>query len=209
MLTAVVPSIQTPLASAAELADATGGNGQKFRAFMAPYVGPGSPVCLGLPVASGSLQAGADRGGGHGPDTGLIAEAGTRGLRARRAAPATEHHGHPGLGPSEPRLRVQHAGGQARVCRLRGKPASQGQALGAREQLGLLGSQLRAVPGSFAACPRPARDQPAPLSDQGPSGVGRGPVRRQRVYAGGHSERTARRHVLRRTFPGSSSSSEC
>ena len=41
VLTAVVPSLQTPLASAAELADATGGNGQRFRAFMAPYVGPG------------------------------------------------------------------------------------------------------------------------------------------------------------------------
>jgi serine phosphatase RsbU (regulator of sigma subunit) len=41
VLTAVVPSIQTPLASAAELADATNGSAQKFRAFMAPYVGPG------------------------------------------------------------------------------------------------------------------------------------------------------------------------
>jgi len=41
VLTAVVPSIQTPLASAAELADTTGGSPQKFRAFMAPYVGPG------------------------------------------------------------------------------------------------------------------------------------------------------------------------
>jgi serine phosphatase RsbU (regulator of sigma subunit) len=41
VLTAVVPSIQTPLASASELADATDGNVQKFRAFMAPYVGPG------------------------------------------------------------------------------------------------------------------------------------------------------------------------
>jgi serine phosphatase RsbU (regulator of sigma subunit) len=41
VLTAVVPSIQTPLASAAELADTTGGSPQRFRAFMAPYVGPG------------------------------------------------------------------------------------------------------------------------------------------------------------------------
>ncbi len=41
VLTATVPSLQTPLASAAELADATGGSPQKFRAFMAPYVGPG------------------------------------------------------------------------------------------------------------------------------------------------------------------------
>jgi serine phosphatase RsbU (regulator of sigma subunit) len=41
VLTAAVPSIQTPLASAAELADATHGSPQKFRAFMAPYVGPG------------------------------------------------------------------------------------------------------------------------------------------------------------------------
>jgi serine phosphatase RsbU (regulator of sigma subunit) len=41
VLTAVVPSIQTPLASAAELADTTGGSPQRFRAFMAPYIGPG------------------------------------------------------------------------------------------------------------------------------------------------------------------------
>jgi serine phosphatase RsbU (regulator of sigma subunit) len=41
VLTAVVPSIQTPLASAAELADATAGNRRRFRVFMAPYVGQG------------------------------------------------------------------------------------------------------------------------------------------------------------------------
>jgi serine phosphatase RsbU (regulator of sigma subunit) len=41
VLTAVVPSIQTPLASAAELADATDGDQRRFRAFMAPYVGTG------------------------------------------------------------------------------------------------------------------------------------------------------------------------
>jgi serine phosphatase RsbU (regulator of sigma subunit) len=41
VLTAAVPSVQTPLASAAELADATSGDTAKFRAFMAPYVGPG------------------------------------------------------------------------------------------------------------------------------------------------------------------------
>ena len=41
LLSSAVPTIQTPLASAAELADATGGNAQKFRAFMAPYVGKG------------------------------------------------------------------------------------------------------------------------------------------------------------------------
>jgi hypothetical protein len=41
VLAATAPSIQTPLASAAELADATDGNAQKLRAFIAPYVGPG------------------------------------------------------------------------------------------------------------------------------------------------------------------------
>jgi serine phosphatase RsbU (regulator of sigma subunit) len=41
VIAASVPSIQTPLASAAELADATGGSPAKFRAFIAPYVGPG------------------------------------------------------------------------------------------------------------------------------------------------------------------------
>jgi serine phosphatase RsbU (regulator of sigma subunit) len=41
VLAATAPSIQTPLASAAELANATGGNPEKFRAFMAAYVGAG------------------------------------------------------------------------------------------------------------------------------------------------------------------------
>jgi serine phosphatase RsbU (regulator of sigma subunit) len=41
VLAATAPSIQTPLASAAELANATDGNAQKFRAFIAPYVGLG------------------------------------------------------------------------------------------------------------------------------------------------------------------------
>jgi hypothetical protein len=41
LLSAAVPTVQTPLVSSAELADATGGDAQKFRAFMAPYVGAG------------------------------------------------------------------------------------------------------------------------------------------------------------------------
>jgi serine phosphatase RsbU (regulator of sigma subunit) len=41
VLQGAVPSIQTPLASAAALADATNGDKEKFRTFMAPYAGPG------------------------------------------------------------------------------------------------------------------------------------------------------------------------
>src|SRR5438309_6450494 len=41
VLAASAPSIQTPLASAAALANATAGNPQKFKAFLAPYVGVG------------------------------------------------------------------------------------------------------------------------------------------------------------------------
>ena len=41
VLTTAVTSTQTPLASAAELADATGGSPQKFHAFIDSYVGPG------------------------------------------------------------------------------------------------------------------------------------------------------------------------
>jgi serine phosphatase RsbU (regulator of sigma subunit) len=40
VLQAAQPSIQTPLASASALADATGGNARKFRRFVTPYVGP-------------------------------------------------------------------------------------------------------------------------------------------------------------------------
>jgi serine phosphatase RsbU (regulator of sigma subunit) len=41
VLQAQVPAIQTPLASAAALADATGGNIARFQAFVTPYVGKG------------------------------------------------------------------------------------------------------------------------------------------------------------------------
>ena len=49
VLTAAVPPIQTPLATASELVNATGGNVKKFRAFMTPTVG------LGRPFTSASL----------------------------------------------------------------------------------------------------------------------------------------------------------
>jgi serine phosphatase RsbU (regulator of sigma subunit) len=39
----VIPTIQTPLASAAALADATGGSDSRFRQFVKPYVGTGRP----------------------------------------------------------------------------------------------------------------------------------------------------------------------
>jgi serine phosphatase RsbU (regulator of sigma subunit) len=41
VISATVPTVQTPLATAAELADATDGSATKFREFMAAYVGPG------------------------------------------------------------------------------------------------------------------------------------------------------------------------
>lgn len=43
VLSAALPGVQTPLASAAELADATNGNPQQFEQLMAPFVGPGGP----------------------------------------------------------------------------------------------------------------------------------------------------------------------
>jgi hypothetical protein len=51
VLTADLPSIQTPLASAAALADATHGNRERFRRLIAPYVGSGP----GHPFVSVSL----------------------------------------------------------------------------------------------------------------------------------------------------------
>ncbi len=41
VLSSALPATQTPLASAATLADATGGDAAKFRSFLAPYVGAG------------------------------------------------------------------------------------------------------------------------------------------------------------------------
>jgi serine phosphatase RsbU (regulator of sigma subunit) len=64
VLTAAVPSIQTPLASAAELADATHGDPQRFRAFMSAYVGSGRQFIsaslwpLGTPKLAPTVVAG-------------------------------------------------------------------------------------------------------------------------------------------------------
>jgi serine phosphatase RsbU (regulator of sigma subunit) len=60
VLTEVVPSIQTPVASAAALADATGGDVAKFKRFAAPYVGLGA----GQTFVSLSLWRVADPGRG-------------------------------------------------------------------------------------------------------------------------------------------------
>jgi len=55
VLSTAVPTLQTPLASAAELADATGGSAKKFRAFMTPLVGAGRPfISASLWRAEGS-----------------------------------------------------------------------------------------------------------------------------------------------------------
>lgn len=51
VLTSALPTIQTPLASATALADATHGDTQKFRRLVAPYVGQGN----GRPFVSVSL----------------------------------------------------------------------------------------------------------------------------------------------------------
>jgi serine phosphatase RsbU (regulator of sigma subunit) len=65
VLTAVVPSLQTPLASAAELANASRGDAQRFRALMTPYVGPGRQFAsvslwpLGVAKAVPSVVVGA------------------------------------------------------------------------------------------------------------------------------------------------------
>ncbi len=67
VLSTAVPTLQTPLASAAELANATGGSAKKFRAFMAPLVGRGPFVRLGVAVAGRSLAPGADGRGGRRP----------------------------------------------------------------------------------------------------------------------------------------------
>jgi serine phosphatase RsbU (regulator of sigma subunit) len=52
LVTGALPSVQTPLASAAELADSTNGNVAKFKHFAAPYAGP---AASGHPYVSLSL----------------------------------------------------------------------------------------------------------------------------------------------------------
>ncbi len=52
-----LPSIQTPLASTAELADATDGNVQKFKRFVAPYIGTGTGEFVSISLWSASAPA--------------------------------------------------------------------------------------------------------------------------------------------------------
>jgi hypothetical protein len=56
-LTGALPAIQTPLASAAALAEATGGNPDQFKAYMSAYVGPGRQFVTAslLTVQSGTV----------------------------------------------------------------------------------------------------------------------------------------------------------
>ena len=53
VLQEVIPTIQTPLASGAALADATGGSTSRFRQFLAPYVGAGRTFVSASLWASG------------------------------------------------------------------------------------------------------------------------------------------------------------
>ena len=71
VLSTAVPTLQTPLASAAELADATGGSAAKFRAFMTPLVGTGRALHVGLAVARRSVPRGPDGRGRHASGAGL------------------------------------------------------------------------------------------------------------------------------------------
>ncbi len=59
VLSAVIPSIQTPLASAAALADATGGNAQRFKALLKPYVGTAGGAGTSLFVSASLWRLGA------------------------------------------------------------------------------------------------------------------------------------------------------
>ena len=71
VLSGAASSVQTPLASAAALADATGGDPRRFRAFVAPSVGAGrqfTSVSLWVPGAAAAARGGrhpAVRGGPH------------------------------------------------------------------------------------------------------------------------------------------------
>jgi serine phosphatase RsbU (regulator of sigma subunit) len=56
VLSSAITSVQTPLASAAELADSSDGNAQKFRSFMAPYVGPGRQFVSATLLPLGTAQ---------------------------------------------------------------------------------------------------------------------------------------------------------
>ncbi|HXB16201.1 MAG TPA: PP2C family protein-serine/threonine phosphatase [Solirubrobacteraceae bacterium] len=58
VLSGATQGVQTPLASAAALADATGGNAARFRTLMAPYAGPGrqfASVSM-WPLGAGALR---------------------------------------------------------------------------------------------------------------------------------------------------------
>ena len=74
VLQEVVPTIQTPIASAAALADATAGNTARFRQFVTPYVGPAKAVRFRVAVVA--ARNGADRGRRSGSVAGVVARAG-------------------------------------------------------------------------------------------------------------------------------------
>ncbi len=197
VLAATAPSTQTPLASAAELANATGGSPQKFRAFMAPYVGPGRQFTSVSLWPLGDSAPRAEHRARQAARPCVDAGKGRAVLQAFHPARCFEPHRLPQLPVSGARLRFQRPRPGARVRGLRRKPAAREQALEIGEELGLLRPQLRAVSGSLQAHQRRAGDQPEALTDQGPAGLGRRSLWRRRVHDCGEPERLARRLVLR------------
>ena len=104
VLTGSVPSIQTPLASAAELADATDGSAQRFRTFIAPYVGTRPPVRVGVALAAGNRASCPERRGRRRSGPGHAPTAGGPILCPCRANIAAERHRHPRIGQPAPRV---------------------------------------------------------------------------------------------------------
>jgi hypothetical protein len=104
VLTATLPSIQTPLASAAALADATSGDAAKFTRFIAQYVGRET----GRPFVSASLWRVSDPARGPVALVGAppVLAAGSERTRAffRRASTASHLSVTGMLGGSRPRL---------------------------------------------------------------------------------------------------------
>ena len=198
VLSTAVPTLQTPLASAAELADATGGNAQKFRAFMTPLVGTGGRVHLRLAVARGAARGWHRRSssarGRRWPRTRGSQQAVRRGRG--RAVSWCSRACSPGR---TPRLgyayAVPGAHGGLVVYAENPLPASRRSQLAESTGFGDLNYALYL--GRSRQPQRPAGQQHHPLPDHGPAGEHGGPVREGRLHARRHARALARRHVLR------------
>ncbi len=150
LIAEALPSVQTPLASAAALADATDGDVAKFKKFIGPSVAAKRFASVSL-WRLGPNQTGPIAVVGTAPELGSSPSRAETFFANGAAHSATRGHRSAGAPAAAPRLRVHLAGPDRPLRRLRRERAAGEWSVEAPEQLLVCRPPLRAVPRQFPA----------------------------------------------------------